>query len=502
MDFREAWKRLLELNDHNMLTANSRVYEDLDEKLKFIFREGEVLLNQGLEYIGARVNTTGPGIPVMVYNPVSWPRSGIVEATVRFMEPVEDFDIRDLQGKPLLFQKLGSDEQKQEWRILVLLRDVPSLGYTLIRATPGMPYTPSSPLRASVGMLENEYLKVTLDRAGTVTSLYDEISKRETLAGPANLLGLFKEDLGMSDSYALQLTSQKARFEPMGAPSLVESGPVRAVVRSRFRSEDSQFTVDTMLEAGSPRVEFTLTADWHDRDKALLADFPVRVDQGKATFEKPYGFEETSPDGQRQCAQQWIDLSTDTFGVSLLNTGLYEFYAEKNVLRAALLRGTRDMNARMDEGTQSFHYALYPHVRGWKDADTVRQAAELNAPMVSKQEPHHAGTLTGWGSASNPAYPPEQSFLSLTPKNVVVTAIKMSEDPWGPNELVVRLQETAGRPAEGELSLAFTVASGEETNLIEEPTGNKLKTDGGRVHFNIRPRQIKTLKLELRAKGW
>ena len=141
-------------------------------------------------------------------------------------------------------------------------------------------------------------------------------------------------------------------------------------------------------------------------------------------------------------------------------------------------------------------------MRGWKDADTVRQAAELNAPMVSKQEPHHAGTLTGWGSASNPAYPPEQSFLSLTPKNVVVTAIKMSEDPWGPNELVVRLQETAGRPAEGELSLAFTVASGEETNLIEEPTGNKLKTDGGKVHFNIRPRQIKTLKLELRAKGW
>jgi alpha-mannosidase len=132
----------------------------------------------------------------------------------------------------------------------------------------------------------------------------------------------------------------------------------------------------------------------------------------------------------------------------------------------------------------------------------VRQAAELNAPLVAMQEAHHEGSLTGWGSSSDPPYPPEKSFLSLTSKNVIVTAIKMSEDPWLPSELVVRLQEAAGRAAEGELSLGFALVSAEETNLTEEPVGNRLKTEGRKVYFNIRPREIKTLKLALRQSGW
>ena len=97
VDFNAVWKPVLRNQFHDVLagTTNGRVYDDDDAEYAEVYREGRELLAQGLEYIGARIDTRGGGIPLIVYNPVSWTRSDVVEVEIRFTRPVAEFALRD-----------------------------------------------------------------------------------------------------------------------------------------------------------------------------------------------------------------------------------------------------------------------------------------------------------------------------------------------------------------------------------------------------------------------
>jgi alpha-mannosidase len=75
----------------------------------------------------------------------------------------------------------------------------------------------------------------------------------------------------------------------------------------------------------------------------------------------------------------------------------------------------------------------------WQDAGTVRRAAELNAPLIVVPAENHVGEL-----------PPLMSFIGVEPENVALVVVKRSEDS---PDLVLRLYETAGKPAECKVNL-------------------------------------------------
>lgn len=98
LDFTAVWKPVLKNQFHDIIpgTSNGRVYDDASEEYNAVLKEGNALLNQGLEYIGSRIDTQGfGGLPLVVYNPLSWVRTDAVEAEVRFPEPVAEFAIHD-----------------------------------------------------------------------------------------------------------------------------------------------------------------------------------------------------------------------------------------------------------------------------------------------------------------------------------------------------------------------------------------------------------------------
>lgn len=500
IDFEDAWRSLLEVHDHNMLTAVEGVYADLDRKFDAIFASASTLLEQGLHYIGARVDTSGPGVPLLVYNPSSWKRSGAVEAHLRFLDPVTSFTIRDEKGRDLPLQNLRSNGKDHD--VLVDVLDLPPSGYRLLRAFPGAAAAPDTSLRASANRIENDSLRIEIDGNGALTSVFDKRSGHELLAGKTRLLEMVQEDPSKSDSYVLESHPKAAALTLEAAPALVESGPVRATIRCLFRSEDSLLPVDVTLYAHSDIVEFALNADWHDRDKALTAKFPVLLDAPRATYERAYAVEELPANGSREPLHHWFDLSSSsTSGASLLVAGIGEGYAEAGSMRVTLLRGTRDMNARMDEGSHHLRYALYPHAESWQQALTPRRAEEFNAPFVAMQEAHHEGRLTGWGERRTPALPREYSFLSTAPANVIATAVKISQAPWERDALVVRVYETSGKAAKAELKLGFDVWSADEVNLVEKPTGNKLDFTNNTLHFDLGAGKIKTIRLIVSARG-
>ncbi|HNR32080.1 MAG TPA: glycoside hydrolase family 38 C-terminal domain-containing protein [Candidatus Hydrogenedentes bacterium] len=500
VDFLEAWKKVLFNQFHDILpgTSFARVYDDAEAELNWVLDEGRNLLADGLEYIATRIDTRGSDIPLVVFNPLSWARTDAVETTIDFLEPTEFFAMYDDQGREIAWQRLSSDETGRRWRVVFVAEETPSIGYRMFRVRPGATPSAMTTLTASLAAIENEFLRVTLSPTGAVAGIFDKQANREVLSGDGNAFALV-EEAGLSSSWSAVLGRNQRGLEAIGNPELVEAGPVRAVVRRTFRSEDSLISVDTILYAGVPRVDFELRADWRDKDAILLAAFPTNVDDGAGCIEQPYGFAEVKPDGARHCAQQWVDLSNGDYGVSLLNNGRYEFYLDGQTLRMGVLRGGRDMDPRMDEGEHRFRYALYPHSGDWRDGDTVQQAGQLNHPLIALQESRHDGTLEVWAMRrSDFSLPHAHSFVSVSPKNLVVPVVKMPQEDWtATGYLVVRVFETTGRATRGELTLPFKVLSAVETDHLEETVLGTPAFEDRKVIVDFAPGELKTLKIRV-----
>jgi alpha-mannosidase len=92
--------------------------------------------------------------------------------------------------------------------------------------------------------------------------------------------------------------------------------------------------------------------------------------------------------------------------------------------------------------------------------------------------------------------PSAQSLIGVSGKNVVVAVVKMPEDEWTlSGEVIVRVLETAGRPAQCELTLPFSVVKAVETDHLEETVLGEAQADGNKVIVGLEPGELKTLKL-------
>ncbi len=270
---------------------------------------------------------------------------------------------------------------------------------------------------------------------------------------------------------------------------LVEGGPLRAVIRVKKHFQNSTFVQDITMYAGVPRVDVKMQVDWQEKHILLKVAFPLSAHSDKATFEIPYGSIErpttrNTPAEQAKFevpAQRWADLSDAKHGFSLLNDSKYGYDVKGNVLRLSLLRSPEWPDPHADEGHHEFTYSLYPHAGSWRDAQTVRRGYELNYKMIAVQPHKHEGAL-----------PSEHSFVGVEPDNVVLTAIKKSEDD---DSLILRFYEWAGKESDVKLHLPAGAQSASETDLMEKPIG-ELAVHNDSVTVHTKPYEIKTVKVQ------
>jgi alpha-mannosidase len=358
-------------------------------------------------------------------------------------------------------------------------------------------------VQASRETLRNAYIQIKVDpKTGCITSLFDLRNQTETLApsetdsgGPktsvcGNLLQAFRDKPKQWDAWNIDSDFEKEHWDLDEADEvkLVESGPLRAIIRVKKHFQNSTFVQDITIYAGVPRVDVRMQADWHEKHILLKVAFPLSVHSDKATFEIPYGSIErpttrNTPAEQAKFevpAQRWADLSDTKHGFSLLNDSKYGYDVKDNVLRLSLLRSPEWPDPRADEGHHEFTYSLYSHAGTWRDAQTVRRGYELNYNLLAVQSQKHDGTL-----------PAEHSFVKIESDNVVLTAVKKSEDD---DSLVLRFYEWAGKEADVKLQLPAGAQSASETDLMERSIADLANHDDV-VTVHTKPYEIKTLKV-------
>jgi alpha-mannosidase len=208
----------------------------------------------------------------------------------------------------------------------------------------------------------------------------------------------------------------------------------------------------------------------------LKFSFPVDVESPVATYETPYGFIVRETNGHEEPGQRWIDLTGrhggDTRGLTVINDAKYGYSVSGNDMRVSVTRSTvfahhdpvqlepGEKYVWMEQGIQTFRMLLAPHRGSWKDAHIPRMAEEFMTPPIPVYQGIHRGTK-----------PTSGSFLSVDTPNVIVSAIKQSEEG---GDLIIRLVETLGEAV---------------TATLRFPSVNR------RWQGSFRPCEIKTLRL-------
>jgi alpha-mannosidase len=501
-----VWKNLLFDHFHDVMPGSGIAVNYLDAKrnLEDVARTDAAIIHRSLRELVAHINTAGKGVPVIVFNSLAWQRNEVIEVSAQLPGAARQIEVVDSNGKPVESQLLSIEPGTNRVRFLIL-SNVPSFGYeTYFVRGASRPPENHAAVHASADTLENDFVRLTVDpQTGCLTSLFDKRGGSEALApaetdsgGPTNavcgnLLQAFVDKPKRWDAWNIDPDFEKQHWDLDRADevSLVERGPLRAILRVKNHFQNSTFVQDITMYAGVPRVDVKMQVEWHEKHILLKVAFPLSAHNDKATFEIPYGSIErpttrNTPAEQAKFevpAQSWADLSGASHGFSLLNDCKYGYDVKGNVLRLSLLRSPEWPDPHADEGHHEFTYSLYAHAGSWRDALTVRQAYELNYQLTATQAEQHQGPL-----------PARHAFLLIEQNNVFVTAVKKAEDD---DALILRFYEWAGKSADVKILLPTGAQSAWETNLMEKVSGTIPLHDDS-VTVPTKPYEIKTVKIQ------
>src|SRR5208337_796003 len=483
-DISEAWKLAL-LNQAHDLAAGSGIgpiYADAALQYQEIFARGNRALNFSLQNLGLQLDTRGEGVPLVVYNPQSWDRTGLVTAEVSaFSLPARLVAVHGEEKAPVQILKAPAKAGTRETATVAFVaQKVSQMGLKLYRLVADASNPPAAASSLQVGSeprpyLENEFLRVEINpETGNIARLYDKVNKREAFHGEGNSLTAWEDTaeqaLKTSKEYAgpawdVGITGKNWDIDKAARVEITEQGPARATIRVVHRFRDSEFTQDISLMPGVPRVDVAMTLDWYERATFLKAGFPVNAQSSKVSAEIPYGVIERDQTGEEAVMGKWVDLSGSDYGVSILNNGRNGYDAKDNAIHLSVIRGPWGPDPRADEGEHTFGYSIYPHHGGWREGKVQFQALAFNSPLLTMQEPEHASPQEQWAGKKG-GLPDAYSFIKTASDHVVLYALKQMEGFYD-TDAIARFVECEGREGDVTIELPRKVRA-TETTLLED----------------------------------
>lgn len=483
----KAWKLVLLNQFHDILPGSSvtEVYDVADQEYEQVYKVGGALKDEAICHLGQRINTMGEGSPVVVHNTLSWVRTDV--ARVEIDVPSGAIEVVGSDGEAVPHQ------QAHDGALLFEASGVPPLGHAVYWVREGQTALrpPVSGVSVSASRLENDLVRVKLDKWGRFTSVYDKIHGREVLEKgvKANVLQLFDDRPYKSNAWDIDFNFEEIMWEPEApeAVEVLESGPVRGVLRVVRRNEQSIITQDIIIYGHTARIDFETHVEWQEKQTLLKVAFPVAVRSPYAAFDIQYGVIDRTTHVNRDVdkaqfevpAHKWADISEGDYGVSLLNDSRYGYDVKGNLLRLSLLRAPIKPDPHADEGEHDFTYAFYPHAGDWRHG-TVQEGYELNAPLEARPT-----------TASSGDVPPLSAFVSLDADNIIVDAVKKAEDSDG---IIVRLYEAYGQRGDAELDFFRVPRQIDACNMVEEGF-EEIEHTGTRLQLYFTPYEVKTIRV-------
>lgn len=453
----------------------------------------------------------------------------------------------------------GTREQGNTYVVEFLAKDIPAYGYsTYLISNGGSGHYSSSPAEkrtpdSSVGTgasptprpsISNEYFEVWADPENGALNLLDKASG-VTYSG----LNVF-EDIGdVGDEYNFDPIPGDVPFttlhstpvitktiSPVGEQLAIEYNwqlPASCANDRLGRSKElvsCPIRTEVTLVPHVRRVDIRTIIENKAEDHLLEVIFPTGMNASsyfvEAPFdvvERPVAIPEMRPDEKMLPGQEVYDpfrpqrtflcVESDGKGLAVLNKGCTNYRMRDKgdagveialtLIRAVGWLSREDLHSRIGNagpnirtpeaqclGRRIFEYALVPYSGTFHDSKVQQLAHEFNAPPVGAQTSIHDGDL-----------PHHMSFLKVVPDDLIITAIKQSEEG---QRMVIRCYNPSNKTCTADIltfrqarSVRLLNLNEEELDIEKSGYGAQVRLDeNGAVHVSLAPKKILTLGLE------
>ncbi|MFO0892314.1 MAG: glycoside hydrolase family 38 C-terminal domain-containing protein [Isosphaeraceae bacterium] len=516
-----AGEPLLFNETHDLASGvmTDHVYEDTVRNYEFVDRLADEQIAAGWQALAASVDTRGPGVPILVFNPLGWTRTDVVEADLGFADgSTRGFTVRDEAGRDVPAQLVRetryADGTLRTARVALLASDLPALGYRVFHAVamdrPGFPEAAKALDRDS---LETGRFRIRFDRStGAITGLQMKDGDWEVFSGPANVVSRLEDrgDLwepyrGLDGGSKIAMTTRQEIPAPGKAvfsndfkdkPGTLRGGPVYSEFQVAHPFDSGRFETTVRVYEGLGRIDCRTALVNQEKYVRYHALFPTDIEGGKSVHEIPFGTMQR-PSGIEFPAQNWVDHGDGRRGLAILNIGLPGNVETDGTMMVSLLRahtlGAYGFGGGYEPGMSSesgfqlgkervMRYALVPHAGDWRSARVFRDGLEFNHPLIAKTVAAHEGRLPGsWG------------LLDVDAPNVVLSALQPSRQ----GRVAIRVYEAAGQAIpEARVAFHVPVSAGAEVNLLEDVI-KPVAVENHELKFALRPFEIKTFVVAL-----
>lgn len=447
------WKEVLLYQFHDILPGSSikRVYDESIARYALCYKQVMDMIDDTLDVLQKDIQTEDLAEPYLMMNPTSYTRSEWVT--------------------------IGEHHHHVT---------VPPYGYKVIDNQKVL-NQPACAMKGDSSFIENDCVKIEFNEAGGISRIYDKQHHQEVIDGTGNQLTLYHDH---GDAWDISM-DYPAYVEQVLQPdhTTVEVGATYVKATQTYSFGESKMTQDIVLHVGSSRIDFITDISWHESNKMLRVAFPTTIQTNQATCDIQFGHIKRSNDNNTTwegaqfeiCAQKWVDLSHATYGVALMNDSKYGYAVNGSTLDLDLIRSTNYPGKDMDKGQHQFTYALYPHAGDTFQGGVNQEAYALNVPLVIKPCDPSQGTLAM-----------EQSFIQSDNPQIVIETIKRAENGDG---IIVRMYESAGGLATGNITCHIPHSQVQEVNLMEESMDKACIIEEGKIKLTFQPFEIKTLHL-------
>lgn len=339
---------------------------------------------------------------------------------------------------------------------------LPAMGYAAIDAGETL-----STFFAKAGedFLENDRVRVTFSD-GVIVSLWDKQLQREFCRGGAAMAQISQyEDTGDGWDIAPVDYYKNEKVTAICTGFSTGTDGAQAYAEASYTVGDCRVQQRFSILDGSAQVDCTLDLDVNQASAMLRIAFPTAIETEECNFNLPFGHltRRTTENNSIETAQyevsgqKFVDLSEESYGLSLLNDCKYGFRCKDGLVDMNLVRSPKEGPSHdVDQGKQRVVYALLPHT-GALGMETYRAAYLLNNPPQEVSGRADATMLAQYCTSN---------------EQIVLESVKVPEDG---NGLMARFYNAGASAASAQVELAGYRMQA-VANVMEET--REEKTDG------------------------
>jgi alpha-mannosidase len=522
------WTNLLLYAEHTWDSWNSVYQPDTQEavqqlatKDEYVHQSRQAISQLGREALSQIAHDVHmPSSSLLVFNTLSWPRSGLVELDIGLDQILTEYPDKT----PIPFEILHQGPGYRHIRFLA--KGVPSMGFKCYSletrlGTSEMPsITDQRQTDTTSNVIENTYYRIEADAAtGAMKSIFDKQLNRE-LVDPNSPYGfdqyLYVEG-GADDAQIVHMRKSLPYADLKITPSFggrivgLRTTPFGKILTLEAKGVHTPLIrTEILLYDGEKKIEFVnhITKDPVRAKEGVYIAFPVAAPNPSFQYEIQNGWVNPAQDMLQGAGLEWFSLghwvksSGNDWDVAIapvdaplatlgdINRGRWpeEFTPKTSTIFSYVFNNYWHTNYRAAQGGEfTFRYVMTSGPT-LSPGDLARFGRAAMTPLETDEVIDQDKV----GNPPSPLEPVATSFLQVDGSGVVVENWKAAEDG---NGSVLRLLETSGK--ESKVVLRFPLLHLERAWLCTamEDDLKEIPVDGSSLEVTLQRHQIATVRL-------